>query len=126
MGALVVVTTVGTEKEANQLAEELVVRRHSACVNIVPVHRSVYRWRGKVCDDREFLLVIKTLESEYEAVETTIRELHSYELPEILAFQVSRGEAGFLEWIGQSLDKAAEFADDEDADEASSQLDAAD
>lgn len=126
MGALVVVTTVGTEKEANQLAEELVVRRHSACVNIVPVHRSVYRWRGKVCDDCEFLLVIKTLESEYEAVETTIRELHSYELPEILAFQVSRGEAGFLEWIGQSLDKAAEFADDEDADEASSQLDAAD
>ena len=97
MGALVVVTTVGTEEEANQLAEELVARRHSSCVNIIPVHRSVYRWKGKVCDDREFLLVIKTLEAEYEAVEATIQELHSYELPEILAFQVSRGEARFLD-----------------------------
>ena len=131
MGALVVVTTVGTEEEANQLAEELVVRRHSSCVNIVPVHRSVYRWQGKVCDDREYLLVIKTLESEYEAVEGTVRELHSYELPEILAFRVSRGEARFLDWIAQSLDKNAEFADEEladeeDADESSPQSDPGD
>ena len=126
MGALVVVTTVGTEEEANQLAEELVARRHSSCVNIVPVHRSVYRWQGKVCDDREFLLVIKTLEGEYEAVEATVKELHSYELPEILAFQVSRGEAGFLDWIAQSLDKSAESADDEEPGEPAPQPDPAD
>ena len=117
MGALVVVTTVGTEEEANQIAEELVARRHSACVNIVPVHRSVYRWQGKICDDREFLLVIKTLEPEYEAVESTVHELHSYELPEILAFRVSRGEARFLDWIAASLDKDADFAEDEEGDE---------
>ncbi len=117
MGALVIVTTVGTEEEANQLAEELVSRRHSACVNIIPVHRSVYRWQGKVCDDSEFLLVIKTLGEEYEAVESAIRELHSYELPEILAFNVSRGESRFLEWIAAALDKNARFADDEE-DEA--------
>ncbi len=114
MGALLVVTTVGTEEEANQLAEEMVARRHSACVNIIPVHRSVYRWRGKICDDREYLLIIKTLEYEYEAIEAAIKELHSYELPEILAFRVGRGEQLFLEWIAQSLDKDAEFADDED------------
>ena len=120
VGALVVVTTVGTEEEANQLATELVGRRHSACVNIVPVHRSVYRWQGKVCDDREFLLVIKTLEQEYEAVEATVQELHSYELPEILAFRVSRGEAGFLDWIAQSLDKSADFAEDEEGEESAS------
>ena len=117
VGALVVVTTVGTEEEANQLAEELVARRHSSCVNIVPVHKSIYRWKGKVCDDREYLLVIKTLEQEYEAVEETVRELHSYELPEILAFRVSRGEAGFLEWIAQSVDKSAGLVDDEDEGE---------
>jgi periplasmic divalent cation tolerance protein len=126
VGALVVVTTVGTEEEAYQLAEELVARRHSSCVNIVPVHRSVYRWQGKVCDDREFLLVIKTLEQEYEAVEATVQELHSYELPEILAFRVSRGEARFLDWIAQSLDKSAEFADDEEDDEQAPQGDPAD
>ena len=116
MGALVVVTTVGTEEEANQLAEELVARRQAACVNIIPVHRSVYRWQGKVCDDREFLLVIKTLEEEYDAVEAAVQELHSYDLPEILAFRVSRGEAGFLDWITQSLDKTADFAEDGDGD----------
>ena len=126
MGALVVVTTVGTEEEATQLAGELVGRRHSACVNILPVYRSVYRWQGKICEDNEFLLVIKTLESEYEAVETTVRELHSYELPELLAFRVSRGEARFLDWLAQSLDKSAEFADDEDDDEGSSRSDADD
>jgi periplasmic divalent cation tolerance protein len=119
VGALIVVTTVGTEEEANQLAGELVARRHSSCVNIVPVYRSVYRWQGKICSDNEFLLMIKTLEQEYEAVESTVRELHSYELPEILAFRVSRGEPRFLDWIAQSLDKTAEFSDDEDDGEPS-------
>ena len=116
VGALIVVTTVGTEEEANQMAEEMVARRHSACVNIVPVHRSIYRWQGKICDDREYLLIIKTLEHEYEAVEAAVQELHSYELPEILAFQVGRGEARFLDWIAQSLDKSADFADDEETE----------
>jgi periplasmic divalent cation tolerance protein len=126
VGALVVVTTVGTEEEANHLAEELVARRHASCVNIVPVHRSVYRWQGKICDDREFLLVIKTLETEYEFVEATVKELHSYELPEILAFRVSRGEARFLEWISQSLDKNAPFAEDEEDGELPPSPDRAD
>lgn len=126
MGALVVVTTVGTEEEANNLAEELVSRRHSSCVNIVPVHRSVYRWKGKICDDNEFLLIIKTLEDEYEAVEATVKELHSYELPEILGFRVSRGEAGFLAWVAQSLDKDARFSDHEDGEEPSANLEPTD
>ncbi len=99
MGAIVVVTTVGTEEEANTIAEELVERRHSCCVNIVPVQRSIYRWQGKVCSDSEYLLVIKTMEDEYERVEAAIQELHSYELPEILAFNIGRGEASFLSWI---------------------------
>jgi len=115
VGALVVVTTVGNEEQANLIARELVCRRHAACVNIVPGVRSVYRWQGKVCRDSEFMLVIKTEDHEYAAVESAIRELHSYELPEILGFKVARGEAGFLGWISASLDKAtAGCADDED------------
>ncbi len=112
------VTTVGTEEEANRVAEELVSRRHSCCVNIIPVQRSVYRWKGKVCDDSEFLLVIKTMEHEYEAVETAIKELHSYELPEILAFNIGRGEKNFLDWIASCLDKNADFPGDDDEDPA--------
>ena len=114
---IVVVTTVGTQEQANLLAEELVDRRHSCCVNIVPIQRSVYRWQGKICDDSEYLLIIKTMESEYEAVEATIQELHSYELPEILAFGIQRGEAGFLSWIAGCLDKSARFPEDEEGSE---------
>jgi len=114
VGALVVITTVGTEEQANLIARELVCRRHAACVNVVPGLRSVYRWQGKVCRDSEFLLVIKTQESEYPQVESTIRELHSYELPEILGFKASRGESAFLAWLAASLDKTKTGCADED------------
>jgi len=113
VNAIVVVTTAGTQEEANLLAEELVARRHSCCVNILPIQRSVYRWQGKICDDSEYMLIIKTLESEYEAVETTIQELHSYDLPEILAFNIHRGEDGFLTWITTCLNKSADDLEDE-------------
>lgn len=99
MRALVVVTTAGTEDQANLLAQELVERRLSCCVNILPIHRSIYRWQGKVCSDSEFMLVIKTPEANYEMVEATIRELHNYDLPEILAFDIRQGETGFMQWI---------------------------
>jgi periplasmic divalent cation tolerance protein len=112
--ALVVVTTVGNEEQANLLARELVARRHAACVNIVGGVRSVYRWDGRICKDSEYLLVIKTRPDEYPAVEATVRELNSYELPEILAFQVKHGEPRFLDWISASLDKQAAFSDDVD------------
>ena len=97
--AIVVVTTVGTEDEANRLAREIVVRRHAACVNIVPVLRSVYRWKGKVCEDSEYLLIIKSAAEEYPAIEAAIRELHSYELPEILALPVVGGSQDYLDWV---------------------------
>ncbi len=113
VGAIVVVTTVGTQEEANLVAEELVARRHSCCVNILPIQRSVYRWQGKICDDSEYMLLIKTLESEYPAIEETILELHSYDLPEILAFNIHRGEAGFLTWIATCLNKGGDDTDDE-------------
>ncbi len=112
MQAIVVVTTVGTEEQAYQIARELVARRQAACVNVLPGMRSVYRWKGKICKDGELLLVIKTLAEELEGVEKTIQELHSYELPEILSFQVAYGEASFLEWIRNSVDKQADFSDE--------------
>jgi periplasmic divalent cation tolerance protein len=116
MQAIVVMTTVGTEEQAYLIAREIVARRQAACVNIVPGLRSIYRWKGKICKDGELLLIVKTLEGEQEGVTETIRELHSYELPEILSFRVDHGEAGFLGWIAASVDKEAEFPDDEDDD----------
>jgi periplasmic divalent cation tolerance protein len=114
MRAIAVVTTVGTEHQANLIAREIVARRQAACVNILPGVRSIYRWQGKVCKDDEFMLIIKTKDSEFEAVAETIRELHNYELPEILAFTVPKGDRRFLAWIEASVDKEAEFDEDED------------
>jgi len=114
VAALVVLTTVGTEEQANLIAEEVVARRHGCCVNIVPGIRSLYRWQGKICRDSEYLLIIKTMEQEYEAVAATIRELHSYEVPEIIAFAVERGDRRFLDWLCGCLDKHAEFSDEPD------------
>lgn len=114
MGAVLVFTTVGTEEEANLISREIIARRQAACVNIVPGIRSVYRWKGKICHDGELLLVIKTMEEEYESVAETIQEFHKYELPEILVVAVSRGDERFLEWIGDCLDKKAAFSDEEE------------
>ena len=103
MSAIVIVTTVGTEEQANLLGQELVQRQLAACVNILPVLRSIYRWQGEICSDSEYLLVIKTLEDVYAKVEAAVRELHEYDVPEILAFRVSQGEANFLSWIDQCV-----------------------
>lgn len=107
MSAIIVITTAGSEEEANSLAGELVSRRLAACVNVLPIRRTVYRWQGKFCEDSEFLLLIKSLEPEYPAIEAAIQELHSYELPEILRFSVSGGEAKFLQWLADSVGKDA-------------------
>jgi periplasmic divalent cation tolerance protein len=117
MRAIAVITTVGTEEQAYLIAREIVARRQAACVNILPGVRSIYRWKGKICKDGELMLVVKTLESEFDGVAATIRELHSYELPEILSFTVSHEEPGFLDWIAGSVDKEADFADDDDDEE---------
>jgi len=111
---MLVLTTVGTEEEANAIARELVCRRHAACVNVLPGVKSTYRWQGKVCRDTEFLLVIKTAADEYPQVESAIQELHSYALPEILGIEVAKGEASFLAWIGTALDKSQAGCGDAD------------
>lgn len=103
MAAIVMVTNVGDEAQAQRIAHELVSRRQVACVNILPGVTSFYRWEGKVCRDAELLLIIKTLKSAYGEVAATIRELHSYDLPEILAFDIPQGDPGYLDWIAQNV-----------------------
>jgi len=95
----VIVTSVGTEQQAVEISEDLVVRRLATCVNILPCLRSVYRWKGKVCADSEYLLFIKTRSGLFPAVSEAIRELHSYELPEILELSVTAAESNFQRWV---------------------------
>ena len=114
MRAIAVITTVGTEEQAYLIAREIIGRRQAACVNIIPAIRSIYRWKGKICKDGVLLLIVKTLEAEFEGVAATIRELHSYELPEILSFGVSHGDQSFLDWIASCVDRDADFSGEED------------
>lgn len=99
----IIVTSVGTEQQAVEISEELITRRYATCVNIVPCLRSIYRWKGKVCEDTEYLLLIKTPVSLFDAVSETIRELHSYELPEIMAVPVEHAEEAFHRWVLSSV-----------------------
>ncbi len=95
----VIVTSVGTEQQAVEISEELIARRLATCINIVPCLRSIYRWKGKVCEDTEYLLMIKTRRALFAAVSEAIREIHSYELPEVLEFPVGNSEPNFHRWV---------------------------
>lgn len=100
----VVLVTAGSEDEAAKIARALVDERLAACVNIVPGARSIYRWRDAVEDEREVLMVIKTAVSALDALEARVRELHSYDVPEILALPIDKGNGSYLDWLGESLD----------------------
>jgi periplasmic divalent cation tolerance protein len=109
-----VMTSVGTEQQAVEISEELITRRLATCVNIVPCLRSIYRWKGKVCEDTEYLLLIKTPEKLFEQVSSAIREYHSYELPEILALPVTAAETSFHQWVLQMVEPETDGVEDAD------------
>ena len=100
---VLVLTTAGSEAEAQNIANQLVERRLAACVNIVPRIQSVYRWEGKVETAEEFLLIIKTTKARSVDVKAAIRELHSYELPECIVISMEDGSTEYLKWIEESV-----------------------
>ena len=100
----VVLTTSGSREEAHTIARELVERKLAACVNIVAKIESIYRWQGKVQESEEFLLIIKTTDAAAARVKDTIREMHSYELPESIVLSITDGSEAYLKWIGESVD----------------------
>lgn len=98
-------TTVPSREEAHTIASELVSRRLAACVNILGPISSTYRWQGEVEHSEEFLLLIKSTSAEFSPIRETLRELHSYQLPELLSFNIEAGLEPYLEWIGASVRK---------------------
>jgi periplasmic divalent cation tolerance protein len=95
----VVLTTIALHQRVEALARELVERRLAACVNIIGPIRSIYRWRGKVESEEEFLLVIKTTAERAAELEDAFAELHSYELPERVEISIEGGSAKYFEWL---------------------------
>ena len=109
-----IMTSVGTEQQAVEISEELIVRRLATCINIVPCLRSIYRWKGKICEDTEHLLLIKTPQRLFDEVAAAIREFHSYELPEILGFPVTNAEDNFHRWVLEMVQPSDDDADVDD------------
>ncbi len=107
MDEIVVLTTADAAEAAHRIATSLVNAGEAACVNIIPGIRSIYRWQGRVCDEAEVLLLIKTTRGFFEAVRSRIRALHSYEVPEIIALPLAAGDAAYLNWIGAQLGRSA-------------------
>jgi len=92
---------------AQSLAQSLVGEQLAACVNILPGLHSVYSWQGVIESSPESLLLIKTERQAYPRLETRLRELHPYELPEIIALDIDRGLPDYLNWISQCLNPAS-------------------
>jgi periplasmic divalent cation tolerance protein len=97
----IVLTTAGSVDEARRIAEALVDRKLAACVNIVPKIVSIYRWKGKVEEAEEWMLLIKTAAG-FEPVRDAILEMHSYELPECLSISIEDGSPEYLKWLEDS------------------------
>jgi periplasmic divalent cation tolerance protein len=100
---IVVLSTCGSEAEAERLARLLIDQRLAACVSIVPRVRSFYRWNGAVESAEEWLLLIKSSRPLFEKLRAALQQAHSYEVPELLALPVVDGAAAYLEWLDSSL-----------------------
>ena len=99
MNGIVILTTVDSLELGRRIADELVGSGLAACVNIVPGVRSVYRWQGRVCDEEEMLLLIKTTAERFEDVRSRIRGLHTYQLPEVISLAINNGDRDYIAWL---------------------------
>ena len=100
---IVVLATCGSAEEARKIARALVESRLAACVNILAGIESVYRWKGAVEEASECLLIVKSTRGLFDRLQAAIREVHSYELPEIVALPIVDGLEPYLSWIAASV-----------------------
>jgi len=99
--SLLVFTNLPDRDAAMTLAQALVEKRLAACVNVLTGCTSVYRWKGEVERADEVPVLIKTRAARYEELEAAIRELHPYELPEVVAVPIVRGLPDYLDWVAE-------------------------
>jgi periplasmic divalent cation tolerance protein len=100
---IVVYMTASSEDEAAKIAHILVDERLAACVNIIKGLRSIYRWEGKIADEPEVMMIAKTTSEQFAALEARVRELHSYDVPEVIAIPITRGSEKYMRWIVDSV-----------------------
>lgn len=105
MTPVVVMTTVGNAADAQSIAASLVERRYAACVNIIDGVRSIYRWEGRVTDEPELILLIKTVQERLRDVREHLISIHPYQVPEFIVLQIDDISGKYREWLEQETAK---------------------
>jgi periplasmic divalent cation tolerance protein len=103
MNRLVVLCAVGKIEDAEWIAREVVERRLAACVNVLPAVTSIFRWKGEVERNDEVLMIIKTNRQRFEALRDAILSMHTYEVPEVIAFEIAAGHGPYLTWLDAAV-----------------------
>jgi periplasmic divalent cation tolerance protein len=98
-GEIVVLITTPSEKEAKKIGLALVEERLAACVNVVPRVESVFAWQGKICREREALMIVKTTPRRFGKLSSRVKQLHRYTVPEIIALPIRAGSPQYLQWV---------------------------
>ena len=101
-GALLVLSTFPDASTARRIGRQLVEEHCAACANLLPPLESIYWWEGKLENANETLVLFKTTADRYPALETTLRQLHPYEVPEIIALPIARGLPDYLRWVSEN------------------------
>lgn len=94
-----VLVTTSSEEEAMKIGRALVERKLAACVNVLGRVRSIFRWEGRVADEPEYLMVIKTTAARFDQLTQEIKTLHSYSVPEVIALPIVQGLNEYLTWV---------------------------
>ncbi|HUZ47589.1 MAG TPA: divalent-cation tolerance protein CutA [Terriglobia bacterium] len=100
---VVIMVTARSRRECRKIARKLIDEKLAACVNITAPVQSVYRWEGKVTQDKEFLMFIKTTRDLFAEIATEISLIHSYHTPEIICLPIIDGSQNYLQWVGESV-----------------------
>lgn len=101
--ALLVLVTAPSAEKAAELGRALVSERLAACANVLPGIRSIYWWEGKVQDEPEALILLKTSRARFEALRDRVLALHPYQVPEVVALEIEAGSEKYLDWIGAEV-----------------------
>jgi periplasmic divalent cation tolerance protein len=107
---IVVLVTASSRRECRKIARHLVEGKLAACVNITQPIQSIYRWQGKVAEDREFLMFIKSTRELFPEIKADMVKLHSYKTPEIICLPIVDGSESYLQWVNNSVKRANEPA----------------
>ncbi|MGB6064296.1 MAG: divalent-cation tolerance protein CutA [Desulfomonilaceae bacterium] len=99
---IVCLVTIDDPSKAANIARVLVEKKLAACVNIIPEIQSIYSWKGQICDETERLMIIKTRHNLFHELQMAVKELHPYEVPEIIAVNIEHGLPEYLQWIDDS------------------------